>query len=614
MASARLMAVLAGVCLLLAVVSPAAVSAAVYPPPTGAVPLPYSWETRWWNAQLDNFNFHRSNETFPLKYLINDTFFREGGPIFFYTGNEGPIELFAANTGFMYDMAPQFGAMLVFAEHRYYGESVTGNEDMSHLSAEQALADYALLLTSLKHNDTRIAEANVIAFGGSYGGMLSSWFRLKYPHVIAGAIAGSAPIWFFDSATATFDAGTYNRIASDDFRASSDRCFNNIARSWDAMVSDKVSIAAINSAFSLCPESRVASKQDIKDSLWPWLGNVYSTLPMGDYPAPAEFLGLLPAYPVAAACKYFEVAENMTDAQLIHASRQVVDLFYNASEWIVPGQGKVGACHDPANETGIASLGAGQQWPYQSCTEMVMPIAQMGPPNDLFYKLDWDLDATIAQCQAQFGVTPRPTWIMQQFGGPDAWKSASNIVFSNGDLDPWSGGGVLADIGANVVAVPVKGGAHHLDLRGMTDADIEGVTWARQQEVQWIERFLANPSGAIVAEDCEANTGIKKSAIALYSCVITAAFCLLVWLLFAYCAGPAARAAATGRPQQQVAYNDGAGGSGSGFVDTEVGYTSLASAAAADNSAIHQRVGSTSSPSKSHDAVHGPPQARLTVR
>ena len=79
-----------------------------------------------------------------------------------------------------------------------YGNMSFTNENYVHLSSEQALADYAQLLTSLKSNMS-IPTAPVISFGGSYGGMLTAWFRKKYPHITAGAIAGSAPIWFFNS-------------------------------------------------------------------------------------------------------------------------------------------------------------------------------------------------------------------------------------------------------------------------------------------------------------------------------------------------------------------------------------------------------------------------------
>ena len=49
--------------------------------------------------QVDHFSFAKTDR-FKLRYLVNDTWWdkRKPGPIFFYTGNEGDIALFAQNT------------------------------------------------------------------------------------------------------------------------------------------------------------------------------------------------------------------------------------------------------------------------------------------------------------------------------------------------------------------------------------------------------------------------------------------------------------------------------------------------------------------------------------
>lgn len=67
---------------------------------------------------------------------------------------------------------------VVCLQHRYYGESMPyGSREeayknvttLAHLTAEQALADYAVLITELKRNLSAQA-CPVVLFGGSYGG------------------------------------------------------------------------------------------------------------------------------------------------------------------------------------------------------------------------------------------------------------------------------------------------------------------------------------------------------------------------------------------------------------------------------------------------------------
>ena len=48
-------------------------------------------------CQVDHFDF-QNNEVFNHRYLVNDSWWKEGAPIFFYTGNEGDISWFCNNT------------------------------------------------------------------------------------------------------------------------------------------------------------------------------------------------------------------------------------------------------------------------------------------------------------------------------------------------------------------------------------------------------------------------------------------------------------------------------------------------------------------------------------
>jgi len=65
---------------------------------------------------------------FQMRYLVDDTYFSDPfnkdklRPILFYAGNEGDITGFYNNSGFITTtLAEQWGGLVVFGEHRYFG-------------------------------------------------------------------------------------------------------------------------------------------------------------------------------------------------------------------------------------------------------------------------------------------------------------------------------------------------------------------------------------------------------------------------------------------------------------------------------------------------------------
>lgn len=97
-------------------------------------------------------------------------------------------------------LAKEWGALVVLGEHRYFGQSWPVEEETAleagnnrYLTVENTMMDYVELVKYIKVQ-YKAQDKAVITFGGSYGGMLSAWLRMKYPHVFQGAMAASAPI------------------------------------------------------------------------------------------------------------------------------------------------------------------------------------------------------------------------------------------------------------------------------------------------------------------------------------------------------------------------------------------------------------------------------------
>lgn len=132
--------------------------------------------------------------TFKLNYIIDDQYYKANPsnppPILFYCGNEAKVELWHKSTGYQdFTLAKKYNGISVYAEHRYFGGSKPfgtksfqrGNSQ--YLNVKNAMMDFANLIQHVREMYGS-HKSPVITFGGSYGGMLATWMRMKFPSIV----------------------------------------------------------------------------------------------------------------------------------------------------------------------------------------------------------------------------------------------------------------------------------------------------------------------------------------------------------------------------------------------------------------------------------------------
>ncbi|TMW56748.1 hypothetical protein Poli38472_006758 [Pythium oligandrum] len=437
--------------------------------------------------------------TYKQRYLVNDQFWDPSykkAPIFFYTGNEGDVTLYANHTGLMWENAEEFKALIVFAEHRYYGESMPFGADymkhLQYLNHEQAIADFTELIYFLQ-SDYKAENHPVILFGGSYGGMLSAWFRMKYPAIVHGAIAASAPIFGFP-VFPEFKGDKYWEVVTRDASpetGSAENCVPNVKKSWDKIFSlakTEEGRQKLSSIFRLCEP---LSKEEEGEAVAMAVLYAFDTLAMGNFPYPSSYLtggaADLPSWPVREACSHLagDFTDGEDDEKLLESLREASFVFLNATQDL--------QCYKLPSLEDFDGI-----WDYQWCTEMLPQETYFNSngETDMFWPRNITIDAITERCQQVWGTTPDPDWIRVSYGD-SALRGASNIVFSNGKLDPWSSGGVHeVPKGSKLSIITIEEGAHHIDLFFSHQDDTPSIKMARKQEIAqihiWIEEFMAS--------------------------------------------------------------------------------------------------------------------------
>ncbi|WCJ41670.1 Serine carboxypeptidase S28 family protein [Euphorbia peplus] len=431
-------------------------------------------ETYFYNQTLDHFNFKpESFQTFQQRYLMSSKNWGGGSsssPIFVYLGAEAPLEYDLPYVGFLSDNAPRFNALQLYIEHRYYGESIPvgmegealrNSSNKGYLNSAQAIADYAEIIIFIKQK-LNAQNSPVIVIGGSYGGMLASWFRLKYPHIALGALASSAPILNFYDIT---PSDIYYSIVTKDFRDESETCYATIKKSWaeiDEVASKPNGLQILNNKFKTC--------QPLMDSseLKFYLDSIFCNAAQYNEP---------PRYPVKVVCKGIDDTNGDSD---------ILSRIFSG---IVSLQGNRSCYLNPSTVTSETSLA----WDWQTCSEMVGPIERandtMFPPSPL------DLNGFLQECKDYYGISARLHWVPTYYGGHDIklilQDFGSNIIFSNGLRDPYSRSGILESISDTIIAVSTTNGSHCLDIqKANATTDPDWLVTQRKTEINIIDEWI----------------------------------------------------------------------------------------------------------------------------
>ena len=414
---------------------------------------------------LDHFNYATGStpnniQTYKQRYFIcGGSNWKQNNTIFFYHGNEANVELYVNNTGLMWENADSFNAIMIFAEHRYYGESMPFTQaqldkDVSlyrFVSPEQAMADYAQLIYYIKTQQFGVNtwSSPIIGFGGSYGGFLCAWFSIKYPQWIDGCISGSAAILDFEGEIPLIDPKFYAQtmtFATSTAGGGNDLCVSNIRKTWPIIFNLTKTVQGrqqLTSIFNLCSE---LENENIAQSVAFWQADSVSFMSMGSFPFASSYMtngdGILPPYPLRYACDTY-MAKNFSDDnyEILHALRDFSGVFYNVTNK---------TCYDINDDLGpfIPGKVAANPWNYISCTNTFMrgthnDLYTTDGINDMFWNNTWNITELSDACYNSLGVRPRVDNTAIQYGGSLLKNDGvKNIVFSNGLLDPWCNGGI----------------------------------------------------------------------------------------------------------------------------------------------------------------------------
>ncbi|KAI7839243.1 hypothetical protein COHA_006941 [Chlorella ohadii] len=442
----------------------------------------------FFEQRVDQFDFNGDAPTWQQRYFLCPQFANGSGtaapPILFLAGNEAAVPKAVNTSGLLWELARDLGSLLVFAEHRYYGKSIPVNGSdaaaMQYLTVDAALTDYVRLIQRIKE-EYASPDSPVAVFGASYGAMLAAWLRARYPQVVTAALASSAPLRSILVDGQGWDPTTFWEVVT---RAASPEggagptCAPNVRAAFAALLNQSATEegrALVEAQLGLC-QGTMQGEEDAPLVALALMVGAFDTAAMASSPNESSYFTgdpehPLPAWPMRAVCAEME-GELSGDEELLGALGRAAAVVTNVTQDVT--------CF---TREAIYSMAMQSFFPSNGTTDMFF---DMGAFNASFVD---------EFCRTQFGEAgPVPGFgvLPLRWGARAAdFATASNIIFSNGLLDPWSSGGFLSNLSDSLVAVVIPEAGHHVDLYWPEPEDLPQYAVARRQEKELLTKWLA---------------------------------------------------------------------------------------------------------------------------
>ncbi|GMT23494.1 hypothetical protein PFISCL1PPCAC_14791, partial [Pristionchus fissidentatus] len=443
----------------------------------------------------DHFNTNEER-TFRQKWYYNYKFGSTDGPNFLMIGEEGPEDISWVqheNLDWIKN-AKEVGANVFLLEHRYYGESKLGTNDLQYLTSAQMLYDVAAFIRTQQVKQKLTGPW--ITFGGSYSGALTAWSREWFPELILGGVGSSGPV------QAKNDFYEYLEVVEDVIKRHSQKCYDRTTEAFTRLHKlslDPAGRLTIQQKFKLSP-AWTGADDEIIDALD--MNEVFMNL-YGLYQGTVQY-NSVDWSDVTALCKPMEddkyddpldalraiqVATYDGDDNVQTLSSFATDLKSSLIDYLTFVDG-----HDPRVDDEDL---AGVLWTWQTCNEF--GYFQTTDYGEGIFGTPVPLNFFITMCENVFGVgmTHVEKGIARtiyQYGGR-ARYNATNLVLPNGDADPWHALGIIeqGNLDGSIVPILIKGTSHCADMYASTPDDPPELTAARQTITANIKKWLAPP-------------------------------------------------------------------------------------------------------------------------